>query len=81
MEGEMRIESRPGAGTSIHASLTVRAGHPEELPSTISAGQPPTSAAMGDIRILVVDDIETNLSVMDRLLKIFGFDVVGVSRS
>lgn len=79
MDGEMRIESRPGAGTSIHASLTVRAGHPEELPSTISAGQPSTSAAMGDIRILVVDDIETNLSVMDRLLKIFGFDVVGVS--
>ncbi len=79
MDGEMRIESQPGAGTSIYASFAIRAGHPEELPGMTNAGQQPTPAAMGDIRILVVDDIETNLSVMDKLLKLFGFDVVGVS--
>lgn len=79
MDGEMRIESRPGEGTSISARLPVRAGHPEEISGTAATGKTAVPAAMGDIRILVVDDIETNLSVMDKLLKLLGFDVVGVS--
>lgn len=79
MDGEMHIESRPGEGTSIRARLPVRAGHPEEMHSATAAGDAPTSPAMGDVRILVVDDIETNLNVMDKLLKLLGFEVVGVS--
>jgi signal transduction histidine kinase len=79
MDGEMRIESRPGEGTSISARLPVRAGHPEEISDKMATGKTAAPAAMGDIRILVVDDIETNLSVMDKLLKLLGFDVVGVS--
>ncbi|MBL7647360.1 MAG: response regulator [Candidatus Hydrogenedentes bacterium] len=79
MDGEMRIESQPGQGTSIYASLPVRAGHPEQVPRTTSSGHSHAAEAMGNIRVLVVDDIETNLSVMDKLLRLFNFDVVGVS--
>ncbi len=79
MDGELRIESQPGEGTTIYARLPIRAGQPEAAPRGATAGHAPTSAAMGDIRILVVDDIETNLSVMDKLLKLLGFDVIGVS--
>ena len=75
----MRIESQPGQGTSIYASLPVRAGRPEESPRNTAKGHGNATEAMGDIRILVVVDIETNLSVMDKLLKLFNFDVVGVS--
>jgi signal transduction histidine kinase len=80
MEGEIWIESVAGAGTSIHVRLPVREGQPEEVRhEPLSPGPANVPGDLAHVRILVVDDIETNLSVMNKMLTMFGFDVVGVA--
>ncbi len=77
--GSIGIESTPGTGTRVYIRLPVKAGVNEDMPDLESASQPNrATTAPARTRVLVVDDIDTNRSVLDKLLTGSGFDVRGV---
>lgn len=87
MGGTLAIRSEAGQGTVVRIRVPVkrvRAAAPaaDTPPPPPSADKPPPPAPAGDVprtRVLVVDDIDTNLSVMEKLLARFDFEVIGVS--
>ena len=80
MGGTIRIDSTLGTGTLVHVMIPVGSGTPETAVASGSTPEAQFVAANGaGKRILVVDDIDTNLNVMDKLLTLFGFEVTAVS--
>jgi signal transduction histidine kinase/CheY-like chemotaxis protein len=77
--GSIAIESTPGVGTRVFIRLPVKAGVKEDLPDMENAQKSFGATTLNaQTRVLVVDDIETNRSVLDKLLTSSGFDVRGV---
>lgn len=80
MGGSITIDSALGEGTRVCICVPVSPGTREDVSTEHSTGLAatfPQSAMAG--HILVVDDIDTNLSVLDKLLTRLGFEVTGVS--
>ena len=80
MGGSIAVESRLGEGTSVRLRLPVKVcggenGAPEK---TVAIPRSDAVQAAGT-RILVVDDIDTNLSVMQKLLEWHHYEVTAVS--
>jgi CheY-like chemotaxis protein len=76
--GSISIDSTPGVGTRVYMRLPVTPGAKQDVPDAQSAARlqsPPSADTQG--RVLVVDDIDTNRSVLDKLLTGSGFDVKG----
>lgn len=80
MGGSIVIESMPGKGTLVRITLPVEIGRREDLPvEAASSASPGDSVDTQHVCILVVDDIDTNRTVLDKLLTGSGFSVTGVS--
>lgn len=76
--GSISIDSTPGVGTRVFMRLPVTPGAKQDVPDAQSAARlqsRPSADTQG--RVLVVDDIDTNRSVLDKLLTGSGFDVKG----
>jgi CheY-like chemotaxis protein len=73
MAGEVAIESRPGAGTTIRVALPLPLadGAPVATPATEPAAEGPIRA-----RVLVAEDNEINRMVLEALLARLGVSVV-----
>ena len=78
MGGSIHVDSTVGQGTCVHFWVPVQVGRATDV------AQEPTLAAPGaepalrpGVRILVVDDIDTNLTMLEKLLRRFEFDVTG----
>ena len=73
MHGEIGVTSSPGSGSTFWF----------EIPFEKSAAQVADRAALPahfkTLRVLLVDDIEMNLTIMTRQLKVFGMSVTAVS--
>lgn len=78
MGGSIAIASTPGRGTRVHLSLPVSIGTGKNVAAEPAVSAIPT-AITTRIHVLVVDDIDTNLSVLDKLLTRLGFEVTGAS--
>jgi signal transduction histidine kinase/DNA-binding response OmpR family regulator/HPt (histidine-containing phosphotransfer) domain-containing protein len=63
MGGRIEVESAPGKGSSFRFCVRLEKQHPGK-----SAPKPPLSAHPRDLRVLVVDDNETNRTVLQGLL-------------
>ncbi|MEO6203826.1 MAG: response regulator [Mycobacteriales bacterium] len=64
MGGALSVASEPGSGSSFTARLS--------FARSASAAQAPTTADLGGLRVLVVDDNATNRMVLDRILVSWG---------
>ncbi|MDB5972952.1 MAG: two component signal transduction system hybrid histidine kinase/response regulator with [Hydrocarboniphaga sp.] len=72
MDGEIGVDSVPGAGSSFH--FTARFGL-----APASAARLKTPRSLRGMRVLVVDDNATAVSILSAYLESFGFDVASVS--
>lgn len=78
--GRIDIDSTPGVGTRVLILLPVKVGEKQELTEVERATGSSDATTLGvQTRVLVVDDIDTNRSVLDKLLTGSGYDVRGVS--
>ncbi|MBL7645276.1 MAG: response regulator [Candidatus Hydrogenedentes bacterium] len=76
--GSISIESTPGVGTRVYMRLPVTTGAQQDVVDARSAARvQSTPSADIPARVLVVDDIDTNRSVLDKLLTGSGFEVKG----
>ena len=69
MGGDIRVQSAPGVGSSFIFSVPLQAAH-EEIPLAEL-----DSADLGALRVLVVEDHETNRTVLENMLGAWGMDV------
>lgn len=76
MGGTINVASEPGQGTTIF--LTVPVEEAEGAPQSLADTPAAQTQSLPGRRILVVDDIELNLTVMEKLLAPAGFEVRGV---
>jgi signal transduction histidine kinase/DNA-binding response OmpR family regulator len=77
MGGTVTIDSAPNQGTRVRLRIPFeRAAAADSLASGIDRGLP-TGVRLGRPRILVVDDIPTNVDFLVELLKLCGFDAHG----
>ena len=74
MGGEIWVNSEPGKGSEFHFTARVSVG--DTLASQPPAGLP--EGMLRGIRVLVVDDNQTNRRILDRLLTRWGMRVVCV---
>ena len=85
LNGEIRVESEPGRGSTFCVSLSVRlASSHEHAPPNASADSTPRDASPGrddpaskflNQRLLLVDDNEPSATLACRVLETIGFDV------
>jgi signal transduction histidine kinase/DNA-binding LytR/AlgR family response regulator len=84
MEGDVHVESAPGAGSTFTVTLTLHTA-PADAPvkMLLQSTKPPTSFAprAGNSRVLVVDDDPVNLEVLALQLKLLGLEAKTVSSS
>jgi signal transduction histidine kinase/DNA-binding response OmpR family regulator len=73
MEGDVRVDSRHGAGSTFTVALTLHAA-PADSPLKLLQPVKPSSVAgwSGDLRVLVVDDHPVNREVLALQLKLLG---------
>ncbi|MBF0461323.1 MAG: response regulator [Magnetococcales bacterium] len=71
MGGEIQVESRPGEGSCFSFTATFSRSFVPAEPALANLATP-TAAILGDCRILVVDDIETNRVFLGELLATLG---------
>jgi CheY-like chemotaxis protein len=69
MGGDIRVESAPGVGSSFIFSVPLQPAHEE-----VAAGEL-DSADLSALRVLVVEDHETNRTVLENMLGAWGMDV------
>ncbi|MBU1432001.1 response regulator [Myxococcota bacterium] len=74
MSGKIRLESTPGRGSCFY--FTARLGLD---PQAAAAGALVEPAALRDVTVLVLDDNQTNLRILDEILKGWGMRPKGVS--
>lgn len=79
MGGSLTVDSRPGAGATFTARLQVQAEHPE-LAAPREEWVEPRAAVLGGkpldgVSVLVIDDSETHLRLLQRLLRLAGAEV------
>jgi CheY-like chemotaxis protein len=72
---EMAVESETGQGTTFTAQLGI--GTPSKLPHSTSTPAKP-SRGLGGMRVLVVDDNETNRRILRKMLENWGMQPVAV---
>lgn len=70
MGGHIGLASTPGQGSIFHFEILLPAGQ------TAPAAQPAHAGQFQGLRILVVDDNETNLRIVEHWLREFGAEVV-----
>ncbi|QOY88416.1 response regulator [Paludibaculum fermentans] len=70
MGGSIGFSSKPGKGSIFRFDLPLPAGQ------TISGDSPPAANQLAGVRLLVVDDNETNLHIVEHWLQEFGAEVV-----
>ena len=77
MGGAVRLDSAPGAGTTAVLSLPYAVTEaPVAAPATAGAAEAETGR---NLKILAVDDVETNLELIDILLSRAGHRIKGVN--
>jgi two-component system sensor histidine kinase/response regulator len=67
MDGEIGVDSRPGAGSDFHFTARFGVGAPAQ------AARLPRPGAHGDLRVLVVDDSANSREILDDLLQLLGY--------
>ena len=67
MDGEIGVDSRPGAGSDFHFTARFGVGTPAR------AARLPRPGAHGDLRVLVVDDSANSREILDDLLQLLGY--------
>lgn len=76
MGGTLHVDSVLGGGTTVRLTVPFEEGQIEES----SASAPVQGDGHGEgMRVLVVDDIDTNRNVLDKLLVHSGYEVTGVA--
>lgn len=78
MGGSIRVDSQLGEGTTVRVVLPVGIGESGDAPPPLKTRARTTSTTKRG-RVLVVDDIDTNRDVLEKILKHIGFEVKGVS--
>jgi CheY-like chemotaxis protein len=72
-DGDIRVESTPGAGATFHVLLPAAARAPAQTP------EPPARRFSGRGRVLVMDDDDGARDVAVRLFQALGFEVTWTS--
>ena len=67
MDGEIGVDSRPGAGSDFHFTARFGIGQPTQ------AAQLPRPGTHRDLRVLVVDDSANSREILDDLLRLLGY--------
>ena len=67
MDGEIGVDSRPGAGSDFHFTARFGIGQPTQ------AAQLPRPGAHRELRVLVVDDSANSREILDDLLRLLGY--------
>lgn len=71
MDGEMKVESELGRGTTFSFTAKLQVGQPESSRPRIG-----TSVELDGLRVLVVDDNQTNRRILSRMLQNWGMSAV-----
>jgi PAS domain S-box-containing protein len=75
MNGDVTLHSEPGVGSEFRVVLDFERASPQALAQLDAAGAGPDHQALLGVRVLVVDDSDTNLDVTKRILELAGASV------